>query len=88
MFGLGKQKCTNLNMKVQISFIIDQYVHFEIRFCTNLNQAINFTAQAVFECNSNSNCVSCSGRARLQKLRGQGGQNAPQNWNFWVLLHF
>ena len=59
MFGLGKQKCTNLNMKVQISFFIDQYVHFEIRFCTNLNQAINFTAQAVFECNSNSNCVSC-----------------------------
>ena len=29
-----------------------------------------------------------SGRARLQKLRGQGGQNAPQNWNFWVLFHF
>ena len=29
-----------------------------------------------------------SGRARLQKLRGQGGQNAPKNWNFCVLLHF
>ena len=37
MFGLGKQKCTNLNMKVQISFFIDQYVHFEIRFRTYLN---------------------------------------------------
>ena len=29
-----------------------------------------------------------SGRARLQKLGEQGEQNAPQNWNFRVLLHF